>query len=109
VIEQFAPDNRGGQADVMVQFHLPGDVISPDFQGMRIGSWLGHRRCQIVQVAMPADLCEPAGIAEFLASNLQDALRLAAHYLRFRRSPLSTSHAALVATNAACEIRGTNP
>jgi hypothetical protein len=108
-IERLAPSDTG-QADVLVQFHLPGDVVSPDFEGMRIGSWIGKQRCQIIQVALPANLRDPADVVEFLAWNLERAVRLAGKQIRFRRSSvLSTSQASIVASVAASELRPTNP
>ena len=109
-IERLAPCDDGAQAEVMVQFHLPGALLLPDFEGMRIGPWIATRRCQIVQVAAPADLCEPADMAEFVRSNFERAVQLVAEQMwRFRRlAESSASQAAIIALIAVHELR-TNP
>lgn len=107
-LDQLAPRDSGVQAKVMVQFHVPGDVVSPDFEGTRIGAWIGRQRCQIVQVALPADLHGPGDVGDFFALNLERAVGVAAQQ-RFRwSSRLSTSQAAIVARFAAFELRLTN-
>lgn len=107
VIEQLTPCDNGNQAEVMVQFHLASDVLVPDFEGMRIGPWIRTRRCQIVQVAVPADLCERADVAEFLVSNFEQAVRLVAEQMwRFQRlADYSASQAAIVASLAVRGLR----
>jgi hypothetical protein len=107
-IERLAPSDTG-QANVMVQFHLPGEVVSPNFEEMRIGSWIGKLRCQIIQVALPASLRDPADLVEFLPWNLERAVRLAGKQIRSRRSSvLSTYQASIVASVAASELRQLN-
>jgi len=108
-IEGLASGADAGQAEVVVEFHVPGDVIAPDYEGMRTGNWIGKRRCQVIQVAVPAGLQDPRDLVEFLASNLEQAVTLAAERMRrFRRSSeLSTAQAAIVAAAAASEIRST--
>lgn len=107
-LDELAPSDNRGQAEVMVQFHLPGDVVSPDFEGMRIGAWIGKQRCQIVQVAVPADLHGPGDAADFIALNLERAVRVAAEQMFRCSSHVSTSQAAIVAYFAASELRLTN-
>lgn len=107
-LDQLTSSDNGAQAAVMVQFHVPGDVVSPDFQGMRIGSWIGNQRCQIVQVAVPADLHGLTEVAHFLALNLEWAVRVAAGHVFRWSSHLSTSQAAIVASHAAFQFQLTN-
>jgi hypothetical protein len=106
-VEGLGPGDDANQAAVNVVFHVPGPLLSPDYEGMRTGSWIGKRRLQVVQVAVPSDLGDPAEVTEFLASNLESAVPLAAERIgRFRRSSdLLTSKAAAAAATAAAEMR----
>jgi hypothetical protein len=108
--EALPPFTEANAAGVNVVFHVPGDILQPDFKGMRTGSWFGKRRTQVVQVAVPSDLRDPHDVADFLAESVEQAVREAAYRMsRFRRSSdLTTSQAVAAATAAAAALRAAN-
>lgn len=97
-----AAESGGRQGDAMdevlvdVTYHVPGPILSPDYVGLRTGSWVGRSNRQIVQVAVPSDLA-PEQTDDFLVSSLVEAVGIAASHLAKRRSQKSVAVAAEVA------------
>jgi len=45
---------------VNIVFHVPGDLVSPEFQGTRIARYSKKQALLLVQIALPVDLPEDA-------------------------------------------------
>ena len=105
--EGLPPYDEASAAGVNVVFHVAGEVITPEFEGIRTGSWFGKRRTQVVQVAVPTGLLTRREVTDFIATSVEQAVAVAAERMaRFRRSAaLSTAQAAAAAEIAAAELR----
>ena len=69
--------------NVNVVFHVPGDIIQPDYVGVRTGSFRQRDSLLMVQVAVPAE--EPPDVDGALLSFVADAIAEAEHWGRRRR------------------------
>ena len=110
-VEAVTLEDVEAEASVNVVFHVPGNMIKPDYEGIRTSSWRGARRVQVMQVAVPEDLTDRSAVPEFLASSLVEAVDLAVPELaRYKRSRhLRTDLARQVAVRAAAELLGNGP
>jgi hypothetical protein len=66
---------RGGprpsdEAAVDIVLHFHGTMISPDFVGIRTGSWIDAKRIQIVQVAVPEGLTDAPELQDFIVRSI---------------------------------------
>jgi hypothetical protein len=48
-------DQLESDFNINVEFQIPGDIISPDFQGVRTGAYRKADRLLKIQVAVPLD------------------------------------------------------
>lgn len=69
--------------NVNVVFHVPGDILQPEFVGVRTGSYRKRDSLLMVQVAVPAD--EPPDVDRALLALVSDALAEAERWARRRR------------------------
>ncbi len=71
--------------NVNVVYQIPGELWSPNFTGVRTGSFSAARRLLIVQVAVPSGWpVDPRGL---LMNLLSEAIEAAESYARRRKSP----------------------
>jgi hypothetical protein len=74
-------DGFASPFNVNVVFHIPGEVMVPEFEGLRSGRFSRKERTLMVQVAVPEG--EPAGDPdEEVRQMLLDAIDLAEDYAR---------------------------
>ncbi len=66
--------------NVNVVFHVPGNLISPDYEGVRTGSWSRKRALIMVQAAVPAEAPDDpsAKLLDLMDAALDDVDRWAA-------------------------------
>ena len=88
------------EAAVDATFHVPGDILRPEYEGLRTGRWVKAKQLLVVQIAVPADLSGSPAIEKFLAESLGQAVTLASEYLARRRLGLSVDRAARIASDA---------
>ncbi len=65
-----------GGPTIVVEFHVPGEVLDVEFSGLRTGSFFRRERAQVVQVAVPADIAESAHPDAFIFAAMRDALEI---------------------------------
>lgn len=65
-------EGHSSPINVNVVYQVPGDVLMPDFSGVRTGRFSRKRKLLMVQVALPME--PPADIDNYLRSTLHDAL-----------------------------------
>jgi hypothetical protein len=66
-----------GSLDIV--FHVPGSLFSPEYGGVRTGSFSKKERILQVQIAVPLELCsqdQPA-VVTFVLDSLREAIRVA--------------------------------
>lgn len=68
----LARDNVSSNINVEVVFHVPGNILSPDYEGLRTGSYWKSKALLQVQVALPA--VAPADPRSALIQLIWDAL-----------------------------------
>lgn len=68
---------NSGSLDVV--FHVPGSIVSPDYEGVRTAIFSKKRRLLQVQVGVPPDLdrLDQCEIEQFLLSSLREAVQIA--------------------------------
>jgi hypothetical protein len=64
-----------GSLDVV--FHIPGSMVSPDYQGLRTGKFSRKERMLMVQVSVPPDIVRSDGAEGFVVRALEEAVRMA--------------------------------
>jgi len=70
--------DASGSLDIV--FHVPGSLLSPDYDGVRTGTFSRKKRLLQVQIAVPQDLTdkdEVTEVARSLVPLLRQAVRLA--------------------------------
>ena len=72
---------------INVVYHVPGSIISPDWEGVRDGKFSRKRQLLMVQVAVPSELLDSPALKEFMLESLQKASEVAFEF--FRRKGLS--------------------
>jgi hypothetical protein len=75
--------------NVNVVFQVPGDVLQPDFVGVRTGRFSRKDPLLMVQVAVPIDV--PGDIEQHLAALTYAAIEEAARWAEKRRLPCDIS------------------
>jgi hypothetical protein len=68
--------------NVNIVFHVPGDIIKPDFEGVRTGSFSKKMSLLMIQVALPE--APPEDIDADLQSRVMQALDEAERWARKR-------------------------
>jgi hypothetical protein len=84
---------------------VSGNLLWPDYEGMRTGRWARTSRVQVVQYAIPVEL-EPRGeeeIVEHLTRRLVEAVDLAEHRLAKARNRLPVRQARVIVDRLAVE------
>jgi hypothetical protein len=87
-----------GQADetgsLDVVFHVPGSLVSPDYDGVRTGTFWRKKRILQVQIAVPRDLSEKeeGEIGRSLVNLLRRAVHIAQPVFHEARVPFRHDH-----------------
>jgi hypothetical protein len=104
--DALAPADPSTEAAVDVTLHVPGPLLSPDYEGMRTGRWVKDKRLLVVQVAVPECLfgSSEAEINTFFAKSLREAVELAAGYLAKKNFDLSLEQARVIADRSAAAL-----
>lgn len=76
-------DGVSTPVNVNVIFHVPGDLLQPDFTGVRTGHFSKRQRWLIVQVALPESA--PEEVDEFVVEQLKAAVAEAERFVKRRR------------------------
>jgi hypothetical protein len=76
--------------NVNVVFQVPGNVISPDFQGTRTGRFSKQDSLLMVQVALPEQV--PEETTTYLKNAIYSAIDEAERWAQGRRKPHDLSH-----------------
>lgn len=94
---EFTPAE--GEAGVEIEFHVTGDLLAPDYEGMRTGRWSNKDNVQVVQIAVPTALekGEEDEVVTELLRMIPEAVELAAQRLAHRRIKLDLSQARSIA------------
>jgi hypothetical protein len=87
------------ETGVDVVFHVPGPLVSPDYEGLRTGTLSRRDRLIMIQVAVPADLGsrEQHDVSNHLADRLVEAVELARTTVAGRKAALPVRQALPVA------------
>lgn len=68
-------------------FHVPGSITKPEHTGLRTGRFSKTERLLQIQIAVPEELMEAAGLRRVLVTAIRDAISLAES--RFRRAGIA--------------------
>lgn len=87
-----ASDGISSSLRINVVFQIPGDLLQPDFEGMRTGSFRSSDNLLLVQVALPE---APPNDADFLVGLMEAVPELVSKWAARRRleadlAPLET-------------------
>jgi hypothetical protein len=75
---------------VDLTFHVPGPIVSPDYEGVRTGRYVPAKELLVVQAAVPVPLNRERAQA-FMADVLRRTAELATGYVERRKLGLSTA------------------
>jgi hypothetical protein len=103
--EQLPTGPTSSDLTVDATFHVPGELLRPDYDGIRTGRWTPKKLLLVVQVAVPETMPSGSTVPQFVTSALLDAVSVAGQWAAARRPALSVARAAEVARVAALEIR----
>lgn len=82
--------------NVNVEFHVPGNLLEPDFHGVRTGTFRKTDRLLKIQVALPP--IAPSEPREALLANLSDAMDVVDAWAHRRRVDADTApHRSIIA------------
>jgi hypothetical protein len=79
------------EVGLWVDFLLPGEAWRPDFDGARVGPWLGRLRNLVVQVAVPVRPFDRAQAEPYVRDMIASARELFHPGLRRKRQAGSTA------------------
>jgi hypothetical protein len=82
-------DGVASQLNVNVVFHVPGSVLTPDFEGIRTGSFRRRDSLLMVQVALPRDA--PSEVSTYLREAMVSAMDEAEAWVVRKRKGFDTT------------------
>jgi hypothetical protein len=99
LVDQVEWTPADDEAAVDMEFHVTGNLLKPDYEGMRTGRWARSSRVQVVQYAIPVELEESSEeeVVNHLGQRLVDAVALAEEGLAKKRNKLPVRQARVIA------------
>jgi hypothetical protein len=72
-----------------VVFHIPGNLLKPDYSGMRTGRYSKSEAALMIQIALPEEV--PQDAASYVKEATSEAIELAGRWAEKRRVKIDTS------------------
>lgn len=84
-LDDIGNDHPGGPVAVNVVFQVPGELMTPDFEGIRTGRYWQKKARLVVQVALPEDVPDDPDL--YVRERLAEAVEVAREFLQKKGFP----------------------
>ncbi|MEI2732704.1 MAG: hypothetical protein V9G08_12030 [Dermatophilaceae bacterium] len=95
-------DGITSDINVNIEFHVPGNLLRPEFEGIRTGTFRKSDRLIKVQVALPEG--PPDDPISYLVARAREALDAVDQWDAQRKGALNTANLRILLTNAQASL-----